>query len=72
MAMCLSCGFCNVDIVSRSIDVQLGSGGWINLLLHVSNEGLIVVMRAYSMWVGGWFCLWDMYWARCGYFMFAS
>lgn len=26
MAICLSGGFCNVDILSRSVDVQLGSG----------------------------------------------
>ena len=47
--MCLSGGFCSVDIFCKSIDVQSGSGVCINILSDVSNEGLIVVISAYSI-----------------------
>ncbi len=49
VAMCLSGGFCSVDILCKSIVVQSGSGICINILSHVSSEGLIVVMSACSI-----------------------
>lgn len=54
--MYLSGGFCRVDIFCKNIVVQSKFSIYINLLLHVFNEGLIVVMSAKSIWGDGWSC----------------
>ena len=47
-------GFCGVAVFCRGIVVQYGMGVFVDLLLYVSSEGL--VMSAYNFWRGGWFC----------------
>ena len=52
--MCLSGGFWRSAIFSRSVVVQSGFGMCVSWWSHVSSNGLIVVMSAYSMHWGGW------------------
>jgi hypothetical protein len=52
--ICLSGGFGSEAIHSRTIVVQSGSGVCVNIWLHVSITGLIVVISAYNMRGGGW------------------
>ena len=52
--MCLSGGFWSEAIRSNTIVVQSGFGICINIWLHVSIIGLIVVISAYNMRGGGW------------------
>ena len=47
--MCLSGGFCSKDIFSSSSVVQSGFGICIRSWSHVSFDGLIVMIRAYSI-----------------------
>jgi hypothetical protein len=44
--ICLSGGFVSVDIVSSSWDVQSCGGGSCRYVLHISMDGLIVVINA--------------------------
>ena len=60
LRMCLSGGFCNVDICSSSIVVQSGIGVYDSRMLHVARIGLMVVMSAYNILGGGWCWFWYM------------
>ena len=51
--ICLSGGFWRSAIFSRSVVVQSGLGMCVSWWLHVSSDGLIVVMSAYNMRWGG-------------------
>ena len=44
--MCRSGGLVNVDITSRSCNVQSGVGGCCRVKLHISMDGLIVIIKA--------------------------
>ena len=70
--MCLLGGFCKSAIFSNSVVVQSGVGVCINMWLHVSRIGLMVVINAYSILGGGWCWFWWIYFERCGYLVIVS
>ena len=70
--MCFSGGFWSAAILSKTIVVQSGSGVCVNMWLHVSITGLIVVISAYNTHGGGWCRLWYTYLDKCGYLVVAS
>ena len=52
--MCLSGGFGSDAIRINTFVVQSGTEGCISMWLHVSINGLIVVISAYNIRGGGW------------------